>query len=86
MKFIGAHVSCGGGVENAPLNASAIQAKAFALFTKNQRLSQILSKNNCSCPKFFAILQILRLYCTTVPKPSPVTALNIESSPSKPKA
>ena len=37
MKFIGAHVSCGGGVENAPLNASAIQAKAFALFTKNQR-------------------------------------------------
>ena len=37
MKFIGAHVSCGGGVEHAPLNASAIQAKAFALFTKNQR-------------------------------------------------
>ena len=37
MKFIGAHVSCGGGVENAPLNASTIQAKAFALFTKNQR-------------------------------------------------
>lgn len=37
MKYIGAHVSAGGGVENAPVNASEIGAKAFALFTKNQR-------------------------------------------------
>lgn len=37
MKRIGAHVSASGGVENAPLNASAIGARAFALFTKNQR-------------------------------------------------
>ena len=37
MKYIGAHVSASGGVENAPLNAHAIGAKAFALFTKNQR-------------------------------------------------
>ena len=37
MKYIGAHVSAAGGVENAPLNASAIGATAFALFTKNQR-------------------------------------------------
>ena len=37
MKYIGAHVSAGGGVENAPLNAKAIGAKAFALFTKNQK-------------------------------------------------
>jgi deoxyribonuclease-4 len=37
MKFIGAHVSAGGGVENAPLNAKEIGANAFALFTKNQR-------------------------------------------------
>lgn len=37
MKYIGAHVSTSGGVENAPLNAKAIGAKAFALFTKNQR-------------------------------------------------
>ncbi len=36
-KFIGAHVSASGGVENAPLNAMAIGANAFALFTKNQR-------------------------------------------------
>ena len=37
MKFVGAHVSASGGVENAPINAKAINAKAFALFTKNQR-------------------------------------------------
>ena len=37
MKFIGAHVSISGGVENAPLNARAIGARAFAMFTKNQR-------------------------------------------------
>jgi deoxyribonuclease IV len=37
MKYIGAHVSSSGGVENAPLNAYAIGARAFALFTKNQR-------------------------------------------------
>ena len=36
-KFIGAHVSSSGGVQNAPLNAAAIGATAFALFTKNQR-------------------------------------------------
>ena len=36
-KFVGAHVSASGGVENAPLNARDIGAKAFALFTKNQR-------------------------------------------------
>jgi len=37
MKYIGAHVSAEGGVQNAPVNANAIGAKAFALFTKNQR-------------------------------------------------
>ncbi len=37
MKYVGAHVSASGGVENAPLNAAKIGAKAFALFTKNQR-------------------------------------------------
>ena len=36
-KYIGAHVSASGGVQNAPLNAKAIGANAFALFTKNQR-------------------------------------------------
>lgn len=37
MKYVGAHVSASGGVENAPLNAKSIGAKAFALFTKNQK-------------------------------------------------
>jgi len=37
VYYIGAHVSAAGGVQNAPLNAKKIAAKAFALFTKNQR-------------------------------------------------
>jgi deoxyribonuclease-4 len=36
-KFVGAHVSAAGGVENAPLNAARIGARAFALFTRNQK-------------------------------------------------
>jgi deoxyribonuclease-4 len=37
MKYVGAHVSASGGVENAVKNASEIGADGFALFTKNQR-------------------------------------------------
>ncbi len=57
MKYIGPHVSASGGVENAPLNAAAVGANAFALFTKNQRQwvapplsakSIELFKENCS--------------------------------------
>lgn len=50
MKYIGAHVSASGGVENAPVNANAIGAKAFALFTRNQRQwkSSPLTKKNIS--------------------------------------
>ncbi len=36
MKYVGGHMHIGGGVENAPLHAAAIGAKAFAMFTKNQ--------------------------------------------------
>lgn len=36
-KFVGAHVSISGGISQAPLNAAQIGARAFALFTKNQR-------------------------------------------------
>ena len=36
-KFVGAHTSASGGVYNAIDNAVAIGAKAFALFTKNQK-------------------------------------------------
>lgn len=35
--YVGAHVSASGGVQNAPINAKALEANAFALFTKNQR-------------------------------------------------
>ena len=37
MKYVGAHVSASGGVQNAPLNAARIGARAMALFTRNQR-------------------------------------------------
>lgn len=37
MKYVGAHVPVTGGVENAPENAHRIGARAFALFTKNQK-------------------------------------------------
>ena len=36
-KFVGAHCSASGGVFNAIKNAEEIGAKAFALFTKNQK-------------------------------------------------
>ena len=52
MKRVGAHVSAGGGVENAPLNAKAIGAKAFALFTKNQRQWKAKTLTNDNIEKF----------------------------------
>jgi deoxyribonuclease IV len=53
MKYIGAHVSASGGVENAPLNAYSIGATAFALFTKNQRqwVAKPLTKKSCDAFK-----------------------------------
>jgi deoxyribonuclease IV len=67
MKYIGAHVSASGGVENAPINANLIGAKSFALFTKNQRqwFSNPLSKTSIkkfkeNCEKYnFKPFQIL---------------------------
>ena len=35
MKLIGAHVSASNGISQAPINANAIGADAFALFTRN---------------------------------------------------
>jgi len=52
MKRVGAHVSAGGGVENAPLNAKKIGAKAFALFTKNQRQWKAKPLTNDNIEKF----------------------------------
>ena len=50
MKYFGAHVSAAGGVENAPHNAKAIGATAFALFTKNQRqwIAPPLTEEQCA--------------------------------------
>jgi deoxyribonuclease-4 len=59
VKYIGAHVSAAGGVENAPENAFKLGANAFALFTKNQRqwVAKPLTEKNIekfkeNCQKF----------------------------------
>jgi deoxyribonuclease IV len=52
MKWIGAHVSASGGIENAPLNAHKIGARAFALFTKNQRRWQAKPLSEASIAAF----------------------------------
>ena len=59
MKYIGAHVSAEGGVQNAPVNANEIGARAFALFTKNQRqwfssplTAKAISEFRNNCGKF----------------------------------
>ncbi|MFO8024552.1 deoxyribonuclease IV [Thiohalophilus sp.] len=57
MKYIGAHVSAAGGVQNAPLNAQAIGARAFALFTKNQRQWQAKPLSTEAIDAFKANLQ-----------------------------
>jgi deoxyribonuclease-4 len=48
LKYVGAHVSAAGGVENAVINAKEIGADGFALFTKNQRqwFAKPLSEKN----------------------------------------
>ena len=43
-KFVGAHVSASGGVDNAPLNAMNIGAKAFAVFTKKNTIVEPITK------------------------------------------
>jgi deoxyribonuclease-4 len=52
MKYVGAHVSSSGGVYNAPLNAKKIGAKAFALFTKNQRQWKAKELDSATIDKF----------------------------------
>ena len=66
MKTIGAHVSANGGVQNAPQNAKAIGADAFALFTKNQRqwvaaplTEEGIAEFNKNCKGVFEPAQIL---------------------------
>lgn len=57
MKYVGAHVSASGGVFNAPLNAIAIGAKAFALFTKNQRQWNAKELDKTTVDKWFETLE-----------------------------
>lgn len=57
MKYIGAHVSASGGVFNAPLNAQRIGAKAFALFTKNQRQWHAKVLDTKTIDTFFAHME-----------------------------
>ncbi|MGR5284571.1 deoxyribonuclease IV [Vibrio maritimus] len=66
-KFIGAHVSAAGGVDNVPQRAHAIGANAFALFTKNQRQwvakpldEKVIQNFKAECQKYgFRTEQIL---------------------------
>lgn len=57
MKYFGAHVSASGGVYNAPLNAIKIGAKAFALFTKNQRQWNTKALDNKTIDLWFLNLE-----------------------------
>jgi len=56
-KFFGAHVSASGGVQNAPLNAMEIGAKAFALFTKNQKRWDATPFDTKTLDEWFANLE-----------------------------
>ena len=51
-KFVGAHVSASGGVFNAVANAQKIGARAFALFTKNQKRWEAKPLDTLTIDKF----------------------------------
>ncbi|GKX50954.1 deoxyribonuclease IV [Budvicia aquatica] len=59
MKFIGAHVSAAGGLDQAVIRAHELEATAFALFTKNQRqwrasplTDEVISDFRQACEKY----------------------------------
>ncbi|AIK18058.1 deoxyribonuclease IV [Glaesserella parasuis] len=58
MKYIGAHVSASGGIENAVLRSVEIGANAFALFTKNQRQWQAPPLKEDTIEKFKRFCQV----------------------------
>jgi deoxyribonuclease-4 len=64
MKYVGAHVSASGGVENAVLNAAQIGANGFALFTKNQRqwVAKPISEKSINKFKANAFKEQLKLF------------------------
>ncbi|PHM75141.1 deoxyribonuclease IV [Xenorhabdus kozodoii] len=58
MKFVGAHVSASGGVDQAVIRAHELNATAFALFTKNQRQwhtpplsTEVIDKFKANCER-----------------------------------
>ncbi|MBN3136974.1 deoxyribonuclease IV [Pectobacterium punjabense] len=67
MKYIGAHVSAAGGVDQAVIRAHEIKATAFALFTKNQRQwqaaalsTEVIDRFKAACEQYaYAPAQIL---------------------------
>lgn len=67
MKYIGAHVSASGGVDQAVIRAHELEATAFALFTKNQRQwkaaplsAQVIDAFKTACDQYnFSAAQIL---------------------------
>lgn len=61
MKYIGAHVSIAGGVENAPLNARKIGANAFGMFVKNQRQWSVKPLTNENITNFRRNLDIAEI-------------------------
>ncbi|HFT2431627.1 TPA: deoxyribonuclease IV [Providencia stuartii] len=59
MKYVGAHVSASGSVDQAVIRAHEINATAFALFTKNQRQwkapplsEEVIEKFKANCAKY----------------------------------
>jgi deoxyribonuclease-4 len=56
-KFVGAHTSASGGVFNAITNAQNIGAKAFALFTKNQKRWEAKPLDAKTLDKWFKTLE-----------------------------
>ncbi len=56
MKCVGPHVSAQGGVDQAPLNAAGLGAKAFGLFVKNQRQWKAPPLAPATCAAFAANL------------------------------
>ncbi|SLM62926.1 MULTISPECIES: deoxyribonuclease IV [Dickeya] len=67
MKYVGAHVSASGGVDQAVIRAHDIGASAFALFTKNQRQwqapalsAEVIARFQAACARYqFSPAQIL---------------------------
>lgn len=69
MKYVGAHVSATNGVSNAPLNARAIGAEAFALFTRNPSRWHSAAISAAECEAFKRIVPSADIrptaYCRT---------------------